>query len=501
MGTCYSAPKEEKGEAITYSAVRGPRETREPRKHVYVNLKEDAKLFTDEEFPPISESYGTVEPVQWMRASRLAQLNGQRPKFFDANGATRFDVKQGRLGDCWFLAALSDLPTNAKLFKKVVPDLDNGTPQNFKNGNTKFAFRFWNYGEWVTVVVDDYLPIWNGELKCVHSGNTAEFWSALAEKAYAKLYGNYAKALCGGWGSEALEDLTGGISEEISLESWENQLEIFKKLWQAYQKKCLMTASVKKGQGTKRYGLPDGHAYSVNKVVQFKLNGKMVRLLRVRNPWGTSKEWTGDWSDNSPKWQNVSREIKDQLDFHRRADGEFFISLEDFIKMFYSVTICHLSLDSIDDSAQGWKMVEMKDSWAPKKSFYPSLGHFEYSHYLVKLEDTDEDGLCSLLISVMQQGARTIKGQSGESITDINGEIGFEVYRIDPKTDLPVFSDFFENAVCERAFMRKYKRSATQRLQLRPGYYVIVPKKNSACPSQDFLIRVCYEGDGFFKKL
>ena len=96
MGTCYSAPKEEKSEAITYSAVRGPRETREPPKHVYVNLKEDAKLFTDEEFPPISESYGTVEPVQWMRASRLAQLNGQSPKYIGLQSCS-FSAKEVRV--------------------------------------------------------------------------------------------------------------------------------------------------------------------------------------------------------------------------------------------------------------------------------------------------------------------------------------------------------------------------------------------------------------------
>ena len=68
--------------------------------------------------------------------------------------------------------------------------------------------RFWLYGKWVDVVVDDRLPVReenkNKKLvycRCTESPN--EFWTALLEKAYAKISLCY-DSLDGGFTTDAV---------------------------------------------------------------------------------------------------------------------------------------------------------------------------------------------------------------------------------------------------------------------------------------------------------
>jgi len=42
--------------------------------------------------------------------------------------------------------------------------------------------RFWQFGEWVDVVVDDFLPTRDGQLIYMRSDDPNEFWPSLVEK-------------------------------------------------------------------------------------------------------------------------------------------------------------------------------------------------------------------------------------------------------------------------------------------------------------------------------
>ena len=75
--------------------------------------------------------------------------------------------------------------------------------------------------------------------------------------------------------------------------------------------------------------------------------GKIVNLIRIRNPWGTT-EWNGPWSDLSEEY--LSENEKEKHGIVKENDGEFFMSIEDFQKHFETLGICNLTLDSLDDS-------------------------------------------------------------------------------------------------------------------------------------------------------
>ena len=155
----------------------------------------------------------------------------------------RFDINQGEIGDCWFLAALANLAEDEEAFHHVVPSKQSFSPENYCG---MFKFRFFRFGEWVEVVIDDRLPTRNGELIYLKAKDSNEFWSPLLEKAYAKLYGSY-RALEGGLTIEAAVDFTGGIPEMIDtfrLNRDEDIEKMFNDMKNAYENDAFMSCSL-----------------------------------------------------------------------------------------------------------------------------------------------------------------------------------------------------------------------------------------------------------------
>lgn len=254
------------------------------------------KCFVDETFPAEASSIGQ----KLLRGKNISNLEWKRPQDFSRGpphfileGASRFDIQQGRAGDCWFLAALGSLTQNPQCLRKILMD------QSFSHQYAGiFHFQFWQCGQWVEVVVDDLLPVVDNECIFVHPRrDNQEFWPCLLEKAYAKLQGSYSH-LHYGCLPDALVDLTGGVVTAANLYSSPSNLLMMVKM--AAQAGSLMTCATPEGptQGSEvmENGLVSQHAYTVTAAEQIQYRTGQEEIIRLWNPWGNT-EWRGRWRD------------------------------------------------------------------------------------------------------------------------------------------------------------------------------------------------------------
>ncbi|XP_052000992.1 calpain-3-like isoform X1 [Xyrauchen texanus] len=461
-------------------------------------------LFEDETFPATVDSLGykklghkskKVKKIVWKRPKEICD----NPEFI-VGGASRTDICQGDLGDCWLLAAIASLTLNEKLLYRVIPQ-----EQSFSDGYAGiFHFQFWRYGDWMDVVVDDRIPTIKNQLVFTKSAERNEFWSALLEKAYAKLHGSY-EALKGGNTAEGMEDFTGGVTEYYEMN--EAPKELYKIMKKALERGSLMGCSIEslvpaRFETLTATGLVKGHAYSVTAVEeckQSKLKRSKVRLVRLRNPWG-QVEWNGPWSDNSKEWETISKAEKEKLQQQNAEDGEFWMSFKDFKKKFTKIEICNLTPDALeDDKLHKWTVSVNEGRWIRGCSAggcrkYPNTfwTNPQYRLRLMEEDDDPEDDevTCTFVVALMQKNRRSKLGV--KLLT-----IGFSIYEV-PKemhgNQQNMQKEFFisnsSKAHC-RAFINL--REVTQRFRMSPGEYVIVPSTYEPHREGEFLLRVFSE--------
>nr|XP_055073651.1 calpain-2 catalytic subunit-like [Misgurnus anguillicaudatus] len=477
------------------------------KKQDYQSLKrqclEKNTLFCDPTFPADSESLGYKElgpnsskaqGVEWKRPKELC-ANAQ----FIVDGANRTDICQGKLGDCWLLAAIASLTLNHNVLERVVPP-----DQSFSEGYAGiFHFQLWQYGEWVDVVIDDRLPTKDGKLLFVHSAEHSEFWSALLEKAYAKVNGSY-EALISGLSSEGFEDFTGGIAEIYTLS--EAPPDLFKIIQKALGLGSLLGCSIvatnaNETEAVTSLKLVEGHAYSVTGAEEVHYHGGLVQLVRLRNPWGY-KEWTGAWSDNSSKWNNVRPEEKAKLNYSAK-DGEFWMAYSDFVQYFSRLEICNLTPDTLtSDKVRHWNYCQFDGTWKvgstaggcrKNKDTFCSNPQF-----VIKLENVDDDPHdgkdgCTLLVGLMQKDVRKDKRFE----MDLKS-IGFYIYKVPDKykgrSNVHLGSDVLlhEKSVANINDFTT-RREISERYKLPPGEYVIIPCTFKPNLQGSFILRVFTE--------
>ncbi|TRY81351.1 hypothetical protein DNTS_009686 [Danionella cerebrum] len=431
-------------------------------------------LFEDDTFPATVDSLGYKELGH--KSNKVKNIVWKRPKEicdnpqFIVGGASRTDICQGDLGDCWLLAAIACLTLNDKLLYRVVPH-----EQSFSEGYAGiFHFQFWRYGDWVDVVVDDRIPTFNNQLVFTKSEERNEFWSALLEKAYAKLHGSY-EALKGGNTAEGMEDFTGGVTEFYEMK--EAPKELYKIMQKALERGSLMGCSIDslvpaRFETRTTTGLVKGHAYSVTAVEECKQQKEnQVRLVRLRNPWG-QVEWNGPWSDK--------------------------MSFEDFKKNYTKIEICNLTPDALeDDKLHKWTVSVNEGRWVKGCSAggcrnYPDTfwTNPQYRLRLLEEDDDPEDDevACSFVVALMQKNRRKDRKLGANLLT-----IGFSIYEMHNNKQ-HMQKEFFTSTTA-KARSRAYinLREVTQRFRLSPGEYVIVPSSYEPHQEGDFILRVFSE--------
>ena len=353
------------------------------------------KKWVDPKFPANQSSIGELlkGKLTWIRATDL-----MKSAHLVSNGVDPNDIKQGDLGDCYFLSSLSILAEYPERVERMfaLKEIEYGI----------FAANLYLDGIPTTVIVDDFIPCLTSKKQPAFSKNSGdELWVMMMEKVYAKCYGGYGK-IEGGCTGDALSDLT-GAPYSIFKTQGNTALspdELWKNLLNADKNQYLMAASVPDTPEVdlqKLLGLVEGHAYGILDVKEAE--GK--RLIQIRNPWGDSMEWNGDYSDNSPLW---TEGLKKAVNFKKEDDGTFWMSFQDFMKYYNDVIIVYYKND--------WKQGFYKFSMPSQKTTVIHFTVTEETSFRISLNQVRGTDLIHHRITITDS-KNNVVGTSGKALS------------------------------------------------------------------------------------
>jgi len=435
---------------------------------------DDDGYYCDSDFPPHMALGMRNDNIEWKRPHEISD----NPVMYDTSGeggASQLDICQGSLGDCWFLAALATCSMHNELIKRVCPDQSFNPDEGYTG---KFKFKFWQYGQWKEVTIDDRLPTQYGKLVYVQSNNQNEFWSALCEKAYAKLNGNY-ENLEGGHATEAMVDLTGGTVEYIEGIDEMDDDDLYDLIKKALREQgALLTSAIQAKsradmEAQRTDGLVMGHAYSITNCAKFKMSdGSGTHyLIRLRNPWGAC-EWNGDFSDSDPRWGEGGAD--GDGDDSNDENGEFWMPFADYARIFTKVELCRLNITDFSSEGRWYQNDSMKQSgeWSSDKGTaggcanYPSFT----SNPFMAIEVEGGSQSDEILVSLQQKHRRKHKNKG---VPFLN--IGYTIYQVDEVQDC--LGDMIDRLTRPTASVTyTARRDLVKRIKLPgAGKYIIVP--------------------------
>jgi hypothetical protein len=327
-----------------------------------------------------------------LRSSK--KTSGLQPAVL-ASSPTSKIIRQGLVGDCSFLSALSVLAEYEQRFGErvlssiIYPRDNNGDP--VYNDYGQYGCRFFLNGTMRKVVIDDRVPVrGNGQLLCAHSSREHELWVTLLEKSFAKIMGSSYDMQGSNPGTDIFH-LTGWVPETIPLDtkgsdrdasSW---ADVFSTAERGYRDgRCIVCVGTSElsdaapDAEARRLGHVEGVSASTGLVARHAypvLNCKTFgqhRLLHLKNPWGRIR-WRGRFSPgDTSSWTAIAKAVgraalEESIGKIPSAgstdDGHFWIAWEDVLKHFSHLYLCWAP------NALGFHRMEVHGSWDPEPFF------------------------------------------------------------------------------------------------------------------------------------
>ncbi|CAH0720612.1 unnamed protein product, partial [Brenthis ino] len=401
----------------------------------------------------------------------------------DDEFALRWSVEEGALGGAALGCAAAALALTPRLLARAAP------PHSFRAGyRGRFTFRFWVFGAWRDVAVDDRLPARARRPLGAVCALPDDFTLPLLEKAYAKLHGGYA-ALRGGSVARALQELSGGVVQSFAPPR-PPRAALLHVLRAALPRASLLLATCARA----RAGLAPRAPYAVTGLARVRAPDAV--LVRLRAPAARAL-WAGAWARGSAQWRALPEPDRDLLARRTAEPGHFWMSFDDFAQSFEWLELVHVGPDDwlMEPALHGkrpWRAVLARRRWrrgynagGPPRC---ATAHTNPQFHVA----VPGDARCHVVVSVTQEyavGGAAGGAGGGRRLLGI----GFAVYELPPgaaprRAALAAVAPAPLRALDVTHESRA--REVATFFTLPPGQYLVVPYTARADLEAAFLLRI-----------
>ncbi|XP_010836782.1 PREDICTED: calpain-10 [Bison bison bison] len=501
------------------------------------------ELFRDAAFPAsdssLFSSFSTPlaqfrEEITWRRPQEICAT----PRLF-AGSPQEGQVKQGLLGDCWFLCACAALQKSRHLLDQVsacrprlslllsLPELagrfllhllhhlPSPGPAMYAQGLDRerrrgvltatvptpagacvglvprraCAWTWWGQGGAEREVIEVGQRQARGDRR---AGGPVP--GLTPPGRLPRVHGSY-EQLWAGQVADALVDLTGGLAERWNLKDVAGssgqqdgprgaERRTCRQLL-SLKDRCLLSCSVL-GPRTGTRELGEFHAFIVSDLRELQdLAGRSVLLLRIQNPWGR-RCWQGPWREGGEGWSQVEPAAQAEL-LSQLQDGEFWVEEDEFLREFDEVTIGFPSteaghLQSLHSGKVLCHTQELPGAWVKGQSAggcRNNSGFPSNPKFWLRVCEPSE-----VYLGVLRRPRVRAAGCPGRDYQ----AVGLHLWKVEKRrVNLPraLSAPPVAGTACHA-----YDREVHLRCELGPGFYLAVPSTFLKDVPGQFLLRV-----------